>query len=812
MHAVDFIQTGVNQSQVTTQSIASPGGNINLTAAEGIIAQGRINTQGGDSAAGGKLAVELNSGLRNKPDIAVAGGEFPDDDNPAKPRTLEISQYPGSLLTDFSPWLSPIPAQFNGRGSFNAVQLNASGAAELAFKVDATAANQFVGSILFDGDQTLHAQRSIVLDAPSFKTLNGANVILNSNYAVLGSSKSRLDNALGDGQFSTRLAPDAWSGQGTLKVNANAIDLTGGLSFNGFNQVDLNSQGDVRTIGIRQIRDTKDFLGELHLSGNLNITATQIYPTTLSDYTITINGNSNNAVTFLRNSSAISPVLSAAGQLTVNAPNIVQQGVLKAPFGQLSLNAQNNLSLASGSLTSVSSDGQTIPFGQVSGGLNWLYPLDASATINLLINTPPEKRLTLTGRDVALNQGAVVDLQGGGDLYAYEFVPGPGGSKDVLDATSAGYQPKFAVMPALANALTPIDPLEFPNAKLKVGDSVYLAAGSDLSAGWYTLLPAHYALLPGAYLVTPQAGSLDMQPEQSYTDYTGAAVVAGRYGVASAGIADSRWQGFTVEPGTIARSQSQFKDYSANTFFANNLASQLPKDAGGLSIDVINTLGLHAELRSAAANDGRGGQVNISADQLAIVGRREELTVNTGSKVVLLADDLNALNAPSILLGGLREQDKRGQRITVSAQSIHISGTAKLQGPEILLAAQSQIQLDSGAQLISQGNTGAAAENLLVSNKSGGSDGAFVRLSDNKQQTVLRDQAVSGNQGELLVASGVRLAAEGSMLLESTQNTVFAGDIAMNSGSLALKSSRISLGDAPTGTQGLVLHNTAFNL
>ena len=133
---------------------------------------------------------------------------------------------------------------------------------------------------------------------------------------------------------------------------------------------------------------------------------------------------------------------------------------------------------------------------RVRGGLNWLYPLDSIGNTNKVIDSPPEKRLSLIGNSVALKNGAKVDLSGGGDLYAYEFITGPGGSVDVLDANTDGFTQKFAVIPNLGKALTPYDPQEFSSSGLKVGDSVYLSSGSGLSAGWYTLLPAHYALLP----------------------------------------------------------------------------------------------------------------------------------------------------------------------------------------------------------------------------------------------------------------------------------------------------------------------------
>ncbi|EIC28274.1 filamentous haemagglutinin family protein [Methylomicrobium album] len=816
---LDFreVQARGTDIKVVSKAIGSAGGTISLKAGEGILADGAFKAQGGKGAGGGTLAFELDGGLRQKPEFPIPGGGFPDDQAVSKPRTLEIAaDSAASIPAELRPG-DAVGAAYNGRALLSADRLNASGAASLSFKTDAAAGNQYTGSILFKGDVRLDAARSIVLDSPTLKTQDG-QVTLNTAYAALGSTQSRLDTPLGDGSFVSRLAPEAVGGSGQFTVNAKGIDLVGGLSFNGFGNVKLASEGDVRAVGIRIRRDTKDFLGELKLAGDLTIAASQLYPATLTDYTINVSGG-DRTVRIESSGGASAPVLSAGGSLTVNAPNIVQAGALKAPFGTLALNAEQTLELAPGSLTSVSGDGLTVPFGQVSGGMNWLYPLDTTGAINRLIDTPPEKRLTLTGQDIAMRDGAKVDLSGGGDLYAYEFIPGPGGSTDVLNPNSAGFTQQFAVIPGLGNALTPYDPLESPGAGLNVGDSVYLSGGSGLSAGWYTLLPAHYALLPGAYLVTPKAGFKDLQPGQVQQDFAGATIVAGRYGVPGAGIQDARWQGFAVEQGDIARTRSEFKDYSANTFFADKAAAegaaapQLPKDAGSLSIDVRNSLALGAELAAAPALNGLGGQVDISADRLRVVGSRDDVASSPAGTVSLFDDDLNALNAPSLLLGGVRSKEKGGQRVRVSTQTLNVAGDARLSGQEIVLAARDQLKLESGAVVESAGNTGKAGPDLLVDNKgAANSDGALLRVSSSPQVNVVRDKAVTGNTGTLTVEDGARLAAGGSMLLDSTRNTVFDGDIDMQGGSLALKSSRISLGEAPADTPGLVLSKTAFDL
>jgi len=811
------------QTKVVSRLIASEGGTINLKAGEGMLVDGNFKTKGGAGAAGGTLAVELSGGLRNKPEVPVAGGSFPDDKNVKKPRAIEISSNTDSVIpVDLAQGGVIDSSLFNGRAFFNDTQLNSSKAGVLSLKLDAVAGNDFTGSILFNGDVQLEAGRQITLDAPVLKTIDG-QVGFNTSYAVLGSSQSRLDTQLGQGLFTSRLAPDSVAGGGQFNVNAQGVDLVGGLSFEGFGTVNLNSQGDVRAIGIRGIKDTRDFLGVLNLAGDLNIKSSQIYPATLTDYTINLTGKGEQTVTIQNSGKTAGTVLSAGGGLTINAANIIQRGTVKVPFGSLTLNASNKLELARGSLTSVSGNGSTVPFGQVSGGINWLYPFDSTGAVNLLVNTPPEKRLKISGRDIAMSDGAKVDLSGGGDLHAYEFIPGPGGSKNVLDPNATGFTQKFAVLPNLGSSLTPYDPLSFSASGLHVGDSVYLTAGSGLKAGWYNLLPANYALLPGAYLVTPQQGTKDFVPGQVTTNYKGETILAGRYGVASAKIQNDRWQAFAVESGAVARTRSEFKDYSANQFFADKASKeatavpQLARDAGSLSIAVENSLALGAKLLAAPTLNGLGGQVDISANKLAIVGLRQDIALSPEGTVSLLDADLNTLKAPSLLLGGVRSKDKKGEHIKVATQNLTIDGNSHLKGQEILLAARDQVKVSSGAVVESSGKNSTRGIDLLIDNQVSGanqpnSDGALLRVSASNQADIIRDKTVTGKTGILVVEQGARLKAGGSMTLDSTRNTVFDGNIDMQGGSLSLKSSRISLGNAPVNTQGLVLKNTRFTL
>ncbi len=804
---------------VVSRKIASAGGAITLSAGEGIIADGGFyGHAGGNGVEGGSLSVTLNRNFRNKPTLPVAGGLFPDDVNSNLPREIVVNAEPGLVGAGLNHNKALDAEAYSGRALLNANKINQGGFASLQLTTDVLGAKgSYAGAIRFNDPVALTADKQIILDTPTLKTDGDNAITLNTAYAKIGSSTSRMDTETDNGQFSTTLAPNAKTGTGEFTVNAQGIELVGGLSFDGFDHVQLNSAGDVRATGIRTRSDTKDYLGEFKLAGDLTINASQLYTPTLTDYKVGLTGD-DTTLTVQSNLQAAAPVYSAGSRLTLKAANIVQQGVIKAPFGELTLTASKQLTLAAGSLTSVSGDGLTVLFGQGSGGDNWLYPLDSTGGSNRVVETPPEKQVHLTGDSITFTEGAKLDVSGGGDLYAYEFISGNGGSSDVLNPTASGYTEKYAVLQGLANALSPYNPVEWETSGLSVGDSVYLSAGSALAAGWYTLLPAHYALLPGAYLVTPKAGYQDIPEHTVLSDIAGRTVVAGRFGTAATGDGDARWHGFTVESGSVARTEAEYKDYTANQFFSAKALTSgteqalLPQDAGRLALNAQTGLTLAGGLSAQAAQGGVGGQVDISAQRLAIIAT--DVASNQEEGVVALsAQDLNRLNAPSLLLGGTRTKTTNGQKITVTGQTITLANNAQLSGSELLLAAKDEIHLQSGVKLSSDGRTSQAgvAYSLVNQGQSNG-DSVFVSVSASGLSDASRSQTITGKTGNLIVDSGATIASANSIRLDATKDAQFNGALDLSNGALALSAGQVSLGAAPADTSGLVLTDTALNL
>ncbi|OAI21394.1 MULTISPECIES: filamentous haemagglutinin family protein [Methylomonas] len=780
----------VNAKGRTKQTIASAGGTINLTAAEGLILQGQLlaQTGAGSGAAGGVSGGTLNLALDTR---GRAVGEF--TTFPTGERVIRIGAEAEVLSSDVEAAIAAgvVPARLNGLAYIGARQIAQSGADRLSL------ANLSNGEIRFDGPVALNLEQSLTLDAPLIGHVGSGSAVLSANVVNLGSSLNRTVSG----------SPGAADTEDRLTFNANLINLFGATAIGGFAETRLLSNGDLRLTGINPNAEA-DLLGALKLAGNLTLGAREIYPTTLSQYTIAIDAavNPDGTVTVLPGVGDSATPLSAAGKLTIAAAHIQSQGRLLAPFGNIELNAGSSLALLDGSVTSVSAD-TVIPFGRTQGGLDWLYPLAGFSNVQ---TATPAKSIVLSGPDINLAAGASVNLNGGGDLSAFEFVAGAGGSLDVLDTAGA-----YAILPAYSADFAAYDPIEFAKSGLSFGDSLHLSAALGkpgdnqyLAAGDYVLLPAHYALLPHAFLVTPQADTLDMAASTSGSLVDGTAVIAGYRYTANTGIAASRWSGFAVETGDVARTRSEYRETTASEFFGAKGAG-LPQDAGNLALLAQGRLTLAADISATAAAGGLGGLLDIGANKISVVQDLNATAPADG--VVVLAEQLNRLNVDSLLLGGRRQRGAADTRLSVSAETVTLGDGVRLQGREILLAARDRVGVGANAGVASSGKLDRSDAMLNVVNADGSSDGALLRVSAAAPTQVLRSAAaLSGATGILEVESGAELSSGGSILLDGSRDVAFNGTIAMNGGDLALSSSRITLGGDGTAA-GLNLSDSSLN-
>jgi filamentous hemagglutinin family protein len=794
--------SGVGGGLVHPEQVASAGGSVVLTAAEGINLSGTLAAAAGvagsgvNQPAGGSFSLTLDGSQRGDYALSFGGVSGSPFLNGIREVTVGATQPPLEVAAD-----TAVPDALDGIAYVSAAALQNAGFDSLSLKATslptAAAGGGTVlvpGEIDFSGNVTLAAADSITLDAATYRVGAGATAQVQAPYVEFGNSDQLYHDV-----------PVASGGTGTLDVTGGFIQLYGSSSLQNIGAARFDSSGDLRLLGLLDLSSASatTLNGALNADGNVELSAQQIYPTTLTQFVISTDPSSIDSPTagsllIQGTQGSNQQLLSAGGSLTLSAGSITQDGVLRAPFGSIVMDAQS-VTLGAGSLTSTSADGLTIPFGTTQGGLDWVYALQNGTDIVYGTDgiTPPSQHVTLSGAQVDVQKGAVIDVSGGGDLMAYEWVAGTGGTQDVLSQAVRPNQ--FAIVPSLQANVAPYDPSISNGSTLAVGDSVYLSGVPGLPAGVYTLLPARYALLPGAYVVSAVAGYQDIQPGQSFAVQGGGTIVSGYRTIAGTSFADSRTSGFDVAPASVVLKQAQYTVTSGNQFFSSQAqsagvaASALPQDAGVLALVASQSLALDGTLNTAAAAGGIGAEVDISSADILVAS---DGSAASAGQIVLTPDSLDALGAQTLLLGGLR--DGTGS-VDTSAHSVQIADGVSLSAPVVLLTAQNAVDVDAGASVSATGSAPAGRSYVLSG------DGAFLSVSAGDQSSVTRSGA-SGASGVLTLASGSIVSAPGGAIYLDASGSVAAnGTLLVDGGDLAVQSPNIILGAAPATVSGTVL-------
>lgn len=758
---------GADGHTIAPLTLYGSAGTLNLAAGEGILSGATLRAQGsGASAAGGALTVNLDQGLGNYPSFN------PDVVPPAVLDRVVLSAAAAGTLPPAG--LQPgdsIPLAEGGQAVLSAPALAAAGFDRISLR-----ARDAIG---FSGNVSLAAGQSISLSAPLINADSGSQALLSA--PVVSFSSPTLSAG------SASLA----SVGASLTVNASLIDLSGNLSLAGFDHTTLHSRGDLRLM-------QNGLVDTIQVGAQLLLDAAQIYPTTRAQYTL----KSSGTLTVADSAAALPAVpLSAAGSLTLSAPDIVQGGVLRAPFGTLDLEAANSLVLSAGSLTSVSAGGTLIPYGQTLNGKSWYYPL---ATTFVNVAGVPAKSVVLNGgQSLNLQAGAAVDLSGGGNLLGYEFVAGPGGSKDLLSSANL-----YAILPgSYAGAYAASDPAYAASSTLPaIGAAVYLAGGPS-GAGMYTLYPAHYALLPGASAVRLQTANSDAAPGVAQRQPDGSWLVAGKAAVLGTTIQAPRWSTWQILPASTVHGYSELDVAQSDAFFQAQAASTqaslppLAADAGSLRLAAGSSLVISPQTRFdfAAASGGLGGEVDFSAARIAVVSQQNAADPALSGYLQLTASGLDAIGAQRLVLGGTR--DAASGQLQVGASQVLVQNDAAhpLQGSDLIIAAQDSVQVAAGAVLQASTPSSGRFADLAVSG-----DGALLRLTSGALP-VLQRSGATGAVGDLQVGAGAQLLAAGSVTLDASHNTVLDSSAALSAPGLRIDANRINLGAVPAGTSGVTV-------
>lgn len=789
-----FAQDYVYVGGVQRFSVAAAAGDVSFTAANGIavFSDLRANAAGGDGL-GGTLTYKLDandrrgtldSSLEFDPRSIVVVDRMPDWDSALQFETALPSAFANQAI---------VAADAASKGGFSSLALVANNVA------NGTQLGSY-GSIVFDADVQLGVRDTLILGATTIE-LRDHNVELRAPII-------RVGQHFETGTFAKPVeqqAKVAESGTGELKLFGNFIELFGNISIGGVQRVALNSSDDIRLrapamLGGRFAPSTFSTQGDLALQ------ASQVYGSTLTDYTFSLVGE-DSTFSSTDSGAARTPVLSAASKLTIAAPHVDIGSTLLAPLGTISITGGKDVRLQGSARLDVSANNQLVPFGRIQGGdILWSYVIDPKHP--LLIETAPEKSVSVSAPSVSMDKGSQIDVSGGGDIYGLEQIPGTGGSRDFLDPAYSGGA--FAVVPWLKGSISPFDQVEQAGFQVdgkapNIGDIIYLDGGAGLPAGNYAILPAHYALLEGAYLVTPK--SSDWRPGVRSTQVNGTVLVGGRYGRAFGNGYDGQWLGFAIEPGSMARTRSEYSVTTGDKYFADKANSSHAADAGRVTFEVTEHLDLLGSILGAAAQNGRRAQLDIIANEIEVVSA----PTSDSTAVQLRAESLNSIGVDSVLLGGRRSGNSEATTLNIAAHSVAVAKGATLAVPDIILAARDHVTIDSGATVSA---TGASTANVQLFKVEG--DGALLRVSSAAQADVARTNT-AGSTGLVDIAAGAKVFADWSILIDSTRDMQLEGTIGLKSRtdvvtSLNLTANRISLGDRNSeASEGLGFSNTQLN-
>ncbi|WP_420969891.1 filamentous haemagglutinin family protein [Bradyrhizobium sp. B120] len=786
---------------------------------------------------------------------------------PPTPDTIVVEQ-PGVVATNLpASGVSATPGAFIGadtlsNSGFDSVTLNA-------------------GKIAFDGSVNVSIPGALTLYAR-----NGHVAIADGSVVNLNAGYVRM---VGVGVGGVSIVPTA--GAGTLNVTAQWIDLERGIGLDNAGTVNLTSAGAIRLLpqyygfidGSFNSGEAA-FGGALLVPGNLTLRAAEIYPVSNTDFLLMSSG----AITIAQNGVPTAP-LSAGGSIVVSAQTIVQGGTLWAPLGNIVLGVRTgsdvpaqfikaianeggvnfaagtftptaNVTLTAGSLTSVSAAGLVIPDGYTVDGTTWYEGASNNQGVPVLA-APPSKSISLFGANVATQSGAVLDLNGGGDVYATEFVAGTGGSRNVLatyqqnlangsitptyadgrqvyalvptySATVASYDSNLAfapyysglVIPAGASATAVADARQpFANG-IAPGQSVTIGAGSGIPAGTYTLLPGMYATLPGAYRVVQVANNVNPNTVASTSSADGSQYVTGTLGNTLTGARSSQSAVFQLQSQAVWSRYSRIDITSGTTFFRNQALAAgkapppLPIDGGVLVLGAINSLDLAGTNRFAPGTSdlapglvGGGGQVQIGGSNILIRAADQAVPAGdclagsapgcTGSVnyLVLDADQISRLGASSVLIGGTAQVVNGIQNITTSALNLEVLTDAAhpLTGPELLLVS-----------LAGDGNL-VTGRGLVIG------DGSVIRAIGAVPGGTDRDITIGALPVKQSDGSYVFASGDGALLRVSNGSTVNVSRIyvpGQYSGPGPLPSSQTPLGAFSVGAGAIIDGGNALTL
>lgn len=684
------------------------------------------------------------------------------------------------------------------------------------------------------------ALQSVVLDAPLINLADESLHYVRANHVGLGQfspavvNRAPLGNAT---KGSTVGGQGGLVGDGVLAVSGGLIEVSGDVGVQGAQLTILDAtldrqggntrtNGEVRFVGARE-NNSNELKGQLSYAGALLVRAGQAYATTLSDFDVVgfkgTTGTSLFSLLAPEAGSTSQAPLSALASLSLKSDVVHIDGLIRQPFGAIDITAQ---SLETGpnarlSVSGLNNDGSDllVPVGTTVNQTQWVYATqgavastgltetldaDTNKTLIDLAKRPLDKHVALNGTTLSFSDSTLVDGRAGGDLVAWEFKAGVGGSTDTYNRPGV-----YAILPGYSYEFAPYDAdISASSSKmgkgLNVGDQVTVTTGSGvLAAGTYTLLDARYGILPGAVLVQATTVNTTQALPQAIANDDGSVIVSGHMGTAgTARHSGSPKLALKLEPESTYRAQSEVIRTSGNAYIdqlASRSGESLRRAGDGARVSFVagQAFDFAAQVRLDGRQGLRAGVLDLAMPDMTVSQSPVKTKADDGSEITLPWVSLDALQttgAESVLLGGTRELTTDGWRVNRLADTVRLAGepgqdTTLQTRTELLAVAKGAVRVDDGVSVRSTGQDTGDSRRYLIQG-----DGAAL-LVGNLADTEVTVQGVSDTPAGELVIGRSRIEGK-AVQLDATGALRLSPETMVSAGSLGLGAQRLAVGAA----------------
>ena len=546
-----------------------------------------------------------------------------------------------------------------------------------------------------DNDDTISIEtgRGLALNTSAIIGSEGQKINLSAPWL-------RLSNVVigttGDPQ-KERIFGDVATGSASLSISGEFIDIEGNVALSGFAQTTLKSTNDLRLFDYYYNSPEKTWSGALRTAGDLTLQAAAIYPGmhhsmdtwdsqdnthkiypssfTISSGLTDADGNilegEGSKITILTPEQPLDrDIFSAGGRLKLKAGDIEHHGVLAAPMGEIELAAENRVGLCEGSV--LSTRGENIVLYGMLAEEQWTvggWRDNETPAPTIPVTAPPEKAVNITADEIIQSPEALINVGGGGSIFAYEFLPGYDGSDNPL-----GKENRYVILP--------------DNSVILPGRTVYLEGMEGLESGTYSLLPAEYAFLPGALII--EAAGETMLPGRQLVTPAGYTMIAGHESERSISTPSPLRSGYIVRDAKDVLTEGRF-----------DIKEMTAGDGGMVAASGSTTL-LAGPILGDALDGYRDGSLALGGTDL-LVGLNASLPDDNWWQSLTFETEIPAELAGRMILDTSRIKEKGLRTLQLGGEeteTITIAANSKINDiPVVEMNAAQSITLEERAEI-----------------------------------------------------------------------------------------------------------------